>query len=111
MVSARLRERARIHLCAEPDELKKAVKVLCSGTPDFFDRDAAEVGDKAGCLSDKCGFASLSAMWDGCEIGRVRFDEHPVKRNLPGGLADVLRLWKADVAGERDHEAHFNRTL
>src|SRR2546423_7637106 len=62
-------------------------------------------------LDDECGLASLSAMGDGREIGRVRFDEHPVKRNLPGGLADVLRLWKADVAGEGDHEAHFNRTL
>lgn len=72
---------------------------------EFQGGDAAE-GCEGGCgVGDQGGLVALAAVGDGGEKGAVGLDQNAVRRGCESGIADGLRLWVGEIAGEGEVEA------
>src|SRR5882762_9605919 len=89
------------------DEFEEFVKVVRRLPADLFGGEAAQSGNLAGHLFDISRFVALTTVWDGSQVGRVRFDQHSVERNDRSGIANVLGLGEGYVSCERNHESQI----
>src|ERR1043165_2217918 len=92
-------------------ETEESREVLGRDAAQLFRLDAAKVCREGRRLDDEGRLVSPSAKGHGREVWAVGLDEQAFGRHCARNLAQVLGLLEGDVAGERDHEAEFERRL
>ena len=62
-------------------------------------------------FEDERRLIALATVRNRRQIGRVGLDQHALQWNFHCGVANLLRLGKSHIAGERNHESHVERAL
>src|SRR5215472_9860102 len=85
---------------------KEAAKILRGLHAHFLRRQSPQFAQLPRRFHHERRLVSLAPMRHRRQVGRVGFDKHAVERDMPGRVADGLRLGKGDITGKGNHESH-----
>src|SRR5690349_4971245 len=88
---------------------KQRMEIRRCSAREFFQTDAAKLGQECGSIRYVGRFVTLAAKWNRREKRRVGFHQDPIGWRVLGDFANGLCRRIGEVPGEGDVEAHIER--
>src|ERR1700694_3832981 len=90
------------------NEAEKPTKIPCSGPGNLVGCQVSHISDGSRYFRNVRRLVSLSSMRQGSQKRRIGLHQQTVERNLPGRIAQVLRLRIAHISRERYQKTHIH---